>query len=43
MSHPAFAEVPFILEVPGIDGNGPDRENLERLKRIRDEVGAPKP
>jgi deoxyribonuclease-4 len=43
MSHPAFANLPFLLEVPGIDGHGPDRENIERLKQIRDEVGAPGP
>ena len=43
MSHPAFAKLPFLLEVPGIEGHGPDRENVDRLKRIRDEVGAPGP
>lgn len=41
MSHPAFAQVPFLLEVPGIDGKGPDRENLDRLKKLRTEAGAP--
>jgi deoxyribonuclease-4 len=35
MSHPAFREVPFLLEVPGIDGKGPDAENVRRLKEIR--------
>ena len=39
MAHPAFREVPFLLEVPGMDGSGPDRENLERLKAIRQRVG----
>lgn len=43
MSHPAFADVPFLLEVPGIDGNGPDKENIDRLKKLRAEVGAPTP
>ncbi|MBI2765541.1 MAG: deoxyribonuclease IV [Chloroflexi bacterium] len=43
MSHRAFADVPFLLEVPGIDGKGPDAENVERLKRLRTEVGAPLP
>jgi hypothetical protein len=43
MSHPAFARLPFILEVPGIDDHGPDRENVERLKKIREAVGAPGP
>lgn len=38
MAHPAFADVPFLLEVPGIDGKGPDAENIARLKRLRDEV-----
>ena len=40
MSHPAFADVPFLLEVPGIDREGPDVENIQRLKRLRDEVMA---
>lgn len=40
LSHPAFAAVPFLLEVPGIDDQGPDRENVERLKAIRAAVGA---
>jgi deoxyribonuclease-4 len=38
MSHPAFRDVPFLLEVPGFTGKGPDRENIEILKRLRDEV-----
>jgi deoxyribonuclease-4 len=42
MAHPAVANVPFLLEVPGIDGkSGPDAENIERLKRLRTEAGAP--
>jgi deoxyribonuclease-4 len=40
LSHPAFRDVPFLLEVPGFEGNGPDRENVERLKAIRARVGA---
>ncbi len=35
MSHLAFRDVPFLLEVPGIDGKGPDAENVSRLKAIR--------
>ncbi|HEU4758776.1 MAG TPA: deoxyribonuclease IV [Dehalococcoidia bacterium] len=35
MAHPAFADVPFLLEVPGFANQGPDRENLEVLKEIR--------
>ncbi len=38
MSHPAFSQVPFLLEVPGLQKEGPDLENILRLKRIRDEV-----
>ena len=34
MAHPAFAEAPFFLEVPG-DGQGPDAANVARLKAIR--------
>ena len=43
LAHPAFREQPLLLEVPGIEGNGPDAENVERLKRLRAEVGAPGP
>ena len=39
MSHPAFRDVPFILEVPGFDNKGPDKQNMEALKRIRIKVG----
>lgn len=39
LAHPAFREVPFILEVPGADGKGPDKPNVDRLKAIRARVG----
>jgi deoxyribonuclease IV len=39
MSHPAFANIPFILEVPGFGDHGPDKENLDILKDIRREAG----
>jgi len=35
LSHPAFAEIPFLLEVPGIEDHGPDKENVEILKSLR--------
>ena len=35
MRHPAFADVPFLLEVPGTNRKGPDKPNLDRLKAIR--------
>ncbi len=41
MGHSAFKDVPFLLEVPGIEGNGPDKENLDRLKAIRSKLGIP--
>ena len=42
MSHPAFAEVPFFLEVPGYDkdNRGPDKPNVDILKAIRERVNA---
>jgi deoxyribonuclease IV len=43
MAHPAFADVSFLLEVPGFEGEGPDLENINRLKAIRGEAGAPGP
>ena len=39
MAHPAFREVPFLLEVPGSEGKGPDKENVDRLKAIREKLG----
>ena len=39
MKHPAFKDVPFLLEVPGIEGNGPDKANLDILKQLREEAG----
>ncbi|MCH2501744.1 MAG: deoxyribonuclease IV [Dehalococcoidia bacterium] len=39
MANPAFAEVPFLLEVPGFEGKGPDQRNMDILKKIRSQVG----
>ena len=41
MSHSAFEKVPFLLEVPGPDKKGPDKDNVDRLKAVRDKLGAP--
>ena len=38
MANPAFKDVPFFLEVPGAEGKGPDRENMDLLKEIRARV-----
>ncbi len=32
--HPALARVPGIIEVPGFDGNGPDRRNMDILREL---------
>ncbi|MSQ13649.1 MAG: deoxyribonuclease IV [Dehalococcoidia bacterium] len=39
LAHPAFRNVPFLLEVPGIEGKGPDKENVDRLKALRQKAG----
>ena len=39
MGHPSFAGVPFFLEVPGFEGKGPDRQNIDILKAIRERLG----
>ena len=41
MGHPAFRDVPFLLEVPGADGKGPDAPNVQGLKEIRARLGVP--
>jgi deoxyribonuclease IV len=45
MAHPAFRDLPFLLEVPGFPvgdkkPEGPDKENVDRLKAIAAEVGS---
>jgi deoxyribonuclease-4 len=33
--HPALAHIPFVLEVPGADGHGPDAASLDVVKSMR--------
>ena len=40
LQHRAFRHVAFLLEVPGFSGDGPDAENVEILKGLRDRVVA---
>jgi deoxyribonuclease IV len=35
-----FGGLPVLLEVPGPDGHGPDRKQVDIAKRLRDEAGA---
>ena len=37
--HPAFASIPFVLEVPGEKGHGPDAVNVARVKLMRQGAG----
>lgn len=39
MAQLAFQDLAWLLEVPGIEGKGPDLENVNRLKRIRHDLG----
>lgn len=34
LNHPKLKDLPFILEVPGFDGTGPDRKNVETLQKL---------
>ena len=34
VNHPKLQNIPFILEVPGYEGKGPDLENVNRLKKL---------
>jgi len=34
LRHPAMAGLPFLLEVPGMTKEGPDRPNIEALRRL---------
>ncbi len=39
MGHPAFRDVPFLLEVPGFNEKGPDQKNIDILKTLRQQAG----
>jgi len=34
INHPKLAHLPLILEVPGLEGMGPDKENIDRVKSL---------
>ena len=34
LHHPLSGSVPWILEVPGLDHKGPDKENIDRLRSL---------
>lgn len=36
LNHPKTKDMNFIIETPGFDGNGPDEENIDRLKDLRE-------
>ena len=36
--HPSLAHIPFVLEVPGSDGHGPGRPELDTVKTMRQGV-----
>ncbi len=41
VQHPAFRLSPFVLEVPGFDGHGPDAENMRRARAMREGSASP--
>jgi deoxyribonuclease-4 len=34
LAHPRLQGLPALLEVPGVDGHGPDKKQLQKLKRL---------
>lgn len=38
LGSPGLEGLPVILEVPGAEGKGPDRDNMERARRLREEA-----
>jgi len=34
ISHPAFQDLPALLEVPGKDGHGPDADEIRKLREL---------
>jgi deoxyribonuclease IV len=41
LAEPRFKGLPVLIEVPGPDGHGPDRRQVELAKRLRDEAHGP--
>ena len=37
LGHPDLQGLPVIIEVPGMDGSGPDLENMARVRRLHEE------
>ncbi|MFH0916724.1 MAG: deoxyribonuclease IV [bacterium] len=42
VKHPAFAAIPFVLEVPGSDGHGPDAATVALVKLMREGAADPR-
>jgi deoxyribonuclease-4 len=40
--HPALARIPFILEVPGLEGHGPDAASVAVVKSMREGASDPR-
>jgi deoxyribonuclease IV len=38
LSEPRFSGLPVLIEVPGPDGHGPDKKEIDLAKRLRDEA-----
>jgi len=36
LRHPYLQDVPFVMEIPGLEGHGPDLANVTRAKRMRE-------
>lgn len=34
LAHPKFQNLPFFIETPGFDNDGPDKKNLDRLRQF---------
>jgi deoxyribonuclease IV len=39
--YPALRQMPFVLEVPGLDGHGPDMANMEAARAMRSGKASP--
>jgi deoxyribonuclease IV len=42
LAEPRFEELPVLIEVPGPDGHGPDKRQVDIAKRLRDEASRAK-